>query len=105
MDTIQREEFITIMSKKGGVTKCSCRRYINLMFDTLYDLLQEDKEVNFQGIMKVVPYLYKERETYDISSGDRVHIDDRRNVKVRMSKAFQDKFNKDYCERQKNREE
>lgn len=37
---INKKEFINRMAEKGGVTKCSCKQYLDLVLDTFFELLK-----------------------------------------------------------------
>lgn len=40
-DYIYKKEFINRMAENGHKTKCSCREYFDLLFQTFYELLEE----------------------------------------------------------------
>lgn len=91
---IQKEEFITRMAEKGNTTKCSCRKYLNLMLSTMFDLLREGAVIRFQRIMRVEVVDVVKKETYNIATGKRFVLPEHKCIKVRVSKVMQDKFNK-----------
>lgn len=91
--TINKEEFIARMAKKGGVTKCSCREYVDLMLETLFELLTEGINVRFVRYFKVEVTEEKEKEIYDISKKGRVKLPAHKCIKIRVSRSVQKKFN------------
>jgi len=94
--TINKEEFITRMAKKGGVTKCSCREYVDLMLATLFELLAEGINIRFVRYFKAEVAEAKEKEIYDISTKGRTILLAHKCIKIRVSKAIQEKFNNVY---------
>ena len=96
--TINKEEFITRMAKKGGVTKCSCREYVDLMLATLFELLTEGINIRFVRYFKAEIAEAKEKEIYDISTKGRTILPAHKCIKIRVSKAIQEKFNNAYTE-------
>lgn len=95
---INKKEFISRMAEKGGVTKCSCSKYVDLMLSTFYELLKEGITVQFCRIMTVEVFKTAAKNTYNIGTGERHTLPSHNTVKVRISKILQDKFNKDYKE-------
>lgn len=91
---IQKEEFITRMAEKGNTTKCSCRKYLNLMLSTMFDLLCEGAVIRFQRIMRVEVVDVAKKETHNIATGNMMVLPEHKCIKVRVSKCVQDDFNK-----------
>lgn len=94
--TINKKEFIDRMAEKGGVTKCSCRKYLDLMLQTFFELLAEGINIRFVRILKAEVTEAKEKEIYDISTKGRTILPAHKCVKIRVSKVIQEKFNKAY---------
>ena len=94
--TINKKEFINRMAEKGGVTKCSCRKYLDLMLQTFFELLAEGINVRFVRIFKAEVTEAKEKEIYDISTKGRTVLPAHKCIKIRVSKMVQERFNNAY---------
>ena len=94
--TINKKEFIDRMAKKGEVTRYSCKKYIDLMLETLFELLAEGINVRFVRYFKVEVVESKEKEIYDISTKGRTILPTHKRIKIKVSKAIQEKFNNAY---------
>ena len=92
---INKEEFITRMAKKGNTTKRACKQYLNLMLDTLLELLREGAVIKLRKIAKIEVTNVPEKETYNISTEERFVLPEHKCIKVRVSKKLQEKFNKE----------
>ena len=44
---INKKDFINRMAENGNKTKKSCREYLDLMFDTFFELLEEGEAIKF----------------------------------------------------------
>ena len=91
---INKEEFITRMAEKGNTTKRACRQYLNLMLNTMFELLREGAVIKFRRIVKIEVTDASKKETYNIATGKRFILPEHKCIKVRVSKKVQDRFNK-----------
>jgi nucleoid DNA-binding protein len=49
---INKKDFINRMAENGNKTKKSCREYLDLMFDTFFELLEEGEAIKFCEMVK-----------------------------------------------------
>lgn len=90
---INKKDFINRMAENGNKTKCSCREYLDLMFDTFYELLQEGETVNFQRIMNAKIQTTPERPARNPQTGEECMIPERKIIKVKISENLRNKLN------------
>ena len=94
--TINKKEFIDRMAEKGGVTKCSCRKYLDLMLETFFEVLSEGISVRFVRLFTAEVSDMKEKETYNIATKKKGILPAHKCMKIRFSKVLQRKFNNAY---------
>lgn len=95
---ISKDEFITRMAENGNTTKCSCKKYLNLMLRTMLELLREGAVIRFQKIARIEVINASKKETYNIATKKRFVLPAHKCIKVRISKKLQEEFNKTIAE-------
>ena len=95
---VNKEEFITRMAQKGNTTKCSRKKYLNLMLSTMFELLREGAVIRFHKIARIEVTNASKKETYNIATKKRFVLPAHKCIKVRVSKKLQEEFNKAICE-------
>lgn len=92
---IGKREFVARMAEKGHKTKCSCREYFDLMFDTLYELLQEGEVIKFQKMLRAEIKTTPEREARNPQNGEKCIVPERKHIKVKISEYLRDRLNEE----------
>lgn len=83
------------MAENGGVTKCSCRKYLNLFLETFFELLVEGYVVRFHKIFKAEVVTRKRKYGRDFYNGGFIEIPDRKRIKVTFYDLINDKLDED----------
>ena len=78
---IKKNEFIDRMAEKGGVTKCSCRKYVDLFLETFFELLLEGYAVRFYRLFKAEVVTQKKKYGRDFHNGGFVEIPEHKKIK------------------------
>lgn len=90
---IYKKEFINRMAEHGGKTKKSCREYLDLVFDTFYELLEEGEIITFNRIMSTKVMTTPERPAMNPQTGEKYIVPERKRIKVTFSKVLRDRLN------------
>lgn len=90
---ISKENFARIMAKNSGKTICSCEEYLDLVLDTFIQLLHKGHIIRFHGFFKAEVSTIKQRNTWNFKTKERGVLPERKNIRIRISKTFRDKFN------------
>lgn len=90
---INKKDFIDRMAENGNKTKKSCREYMDLMFDTFYELLEEGEVIQFAGIMKAETKITPERPARNPQNGEVCIVPERKRIKVTFSEVLRDRLN------------
>lgn len=90
---VNKKEFINYMAKNGGKTKKSCREYLDLMFDTFYELLEEGETIRFCRIMSAETKTTPERPARNPQNGEKCIVPERKRIKVTFSEVLRDRLN------------
>lgn len=90
---INKKEFINRMAEKGGVTKCSCRKYLNLFLETLFELLLEGNVIRFYKLFKVEVVTNKKKYGRDFHNGGLVEIPEHKRIKFTFYDLIKKKVN------------
>lgn len=81
------------MAEKGGVTKCSCRKYVDLFFETFLEFLLEGKIIRFYRYFRAEVVTYKKKLCgRDFHNGGVVEIPERKRIKVTFYDMVNDKL-------------
>lgn len=91
--TINKKKFINRMAKNGKVTKCSCKRYFDLMFNTLFELLDEGEKIKFHGLFNIEVEMSPERPARNPQNGDPFIVPEHKRLKISISKCIKEKLN------------
>ena len=78
---IRKDEFITIMSEYGGVTKKDTKLFTNLFIDTLTELLNTGQAVQFTGFGKFEVVQTKEKKGRNFKTSELLTIPSQRKIK------------------------
>lgn len=81
------------MAENGHKTKCSCREYFDLMFDTFYELLKEGETIRFQKMLSAEVKTTPERPARNPQDGEICIVPERKRIKVKISEVMRDKLN------------
>ncbi len=84
---INRKEFINRMAENGNVTKKSCREYLDLMFDTFYELLKAGETIKFYGIMNTEAKTTPERVARNPQNGEECIVPEHKRIKIKVSET------------------
>ena len=95
---IGKKQFAREMAKNGNTTICSCEDYLDLAMDTFFKLLKEGKIIHFQGIFKTDIHNFKGRKVWNLAKQEVSYMPPKKQLKIRISPAAQEKFIKDCCE-------
>lgn len=90
---VNKKDFIDRMAENGNKTKKSCREYLDLMFDTFYDLLEEGEVIRFCRIMNAEVKTTPERPARNPQTGKVCMVPERKRIKVTFSEVLRDKLN------------
>lgn len=90
---INKKEFINRMAENGHKTKCSCREYFDLVFDTFYELLEEGETIRFQKMFNVEVKTTPERPARNPQNGEICIVPERKRIKIKISESLRDKLN------------
>jgi len=90
---VNKKEFINRMAENGGKTKKSCREYLDLMFDTFYELLEEGETIRFARVMKAETKATPERPARNPQNGEKCIVPERKRIKVTFSEVLRDRLN------------
>lgn len=91
--TINKKEFINRMAENGQKTKCSCREYFDLMFDTFYELLEEGETIRFQKMFNAEVKTTPERPARNPQNGEICIVPERKRIRIKISESLRDKLN------------
>lgn len=90
---INKKKFIEQMAKNGHTTQVSCRKYLDLAFQTFYELLEDGHEIKFSKVLTAKVVTTPQRPAIVPKSGIRCIIPERKRIKVKISKVLKDKLN------------
>lgn len=91
---IYKKEFIDRMAENGNVTKKSCREYLDLMFDTFYEFLEEGETIKFYGIMNAEAKTTPERVARNPQNGKEYIVPEHKRIKIKVSEVVLRELNK-----------
>lgn len=92
---INKKEFINRMAEKGGVTKCSSEKYLDLVIDTFFDLLKEGHVIRFYNIFKAELVTVIGKTSTDFVNGGRLYIPPHKKIKVMWYKNLRKFINEE----------
>lgn len=90
---INKKEFINRMAKNNRLTKCSCRKYLDLIFNTLFELLDKGEKIKFHGLFNAEIEMSPERPARNPKNGEPFIVPEHRRLKITVSKSIKDKLN------------
>lgn len=83
------------MAEKGGVTKCSCKQYLDLVLDTFFELLKEGCIIRFHNVFKVELITVVGKTSTDFVNGGRLFIPPHKKIKFMWYKNLRKAINED----------
>ncbi len=92
---INKKEFINRMAEKGGVTKCSCRKYVDLFLETFFELLLEGNVIRFYKLFKAEVVTHKKKYGRDFHNGGLVEIPEHKRIKFIFYDLINEKVNEE----------
>lgn len=90
---INKKQFINHMAKKGHKTKKSCREYLNLMFDTFFELLEEGEEIKILKVLRAELIPTPERPALNPKTGEKCIVPEHKRIKIKFSKVLLRRLN------------
>ncbi len=92
---INEKEFINRMAEKGGVTKCSSKKYLYLVIETFLDLLKEGHVIRFYRLFKAELTTVVGKTSTDFANGGRIYVEPHKKIKMTWSKKLRNRINDD----------
>lgn len=90
---INKKEFINRMAANGNVTKRSCRKYLDLAFETFYGLLEEGEVIRFHSLFNAEVRMTPEKPARNISTGEKCIVPEHKYLKIKVSESLRNKLN------------
>lgn len=93
---INKEEFITEMAKRNGVTKKASREYTDLFLKTFFELLTEGYTIRFCRLFSafmVTGQNYVSVNDFNVDASKRVKNKPYKRLKIRLSVGLKKKIN------------
>lgn len=88
MEKISKEQLAAEIAKRNNVTKTAAQLSLNLVINTIKELVKEDKEINLVGFCKFYPTVTKEREGRNPFTGKEMKIESKKVYKAKISPNF-----------------
>ena len=88
MEKISKEQLVSEIAKRNNVTKTAAQLSLNLVINTIKELVKEDKEVNLVGFCKFYPTVTKERDGRNPFTGEKMKIESKKVYKAKISPNF-----------------
>ena len=88
MGKVSKEQLVSEIAKRNNVTKTAAQLSLNLVINTIKELVKEDKEVNLVGFCKFYPTVTKERDGRNPFTGKEMKIESKKVYKAKISPNF-----------------
>lgn len=85
-----KQEFIDIVSEKGGLTKKETGAVLDIILDTVTETLKRGEKVSFVGFGTFEAKTRKAREGRNPATGETIHIEARTVPSFKAGRALKD---------------
>ncbi|WP_119343100.1 HU family DNA-binding protein [Facilibium subflavum] len=89
-----KDEFLTLVKEKSGLTKADSARALNAIFDSLEDILSKGNKVSFVGYGSFSVGHRAAREGHNPQTGQKIKIKASNVVKFSPGKVLKEAVNK-----------
>ncbi len=87
-DLISKSELIELIGVKGNFTKSESTRYLNLLFDTISEMIKDGKKIQIRDFGTFNLMDQKSYTARNPKTGEAVNVPERKTIKFKPSKKL-----------------